>query len=154
MVADSIEREVRVEAPIETVWAVVTEPAHISSWLGESAEIDLRPGGDLAISFGESSTAVGRVEKVERPNLFAFRWVTPEKGLDPERREGWFTQVEFRLTAAGDATMVRMTESGFASLAGTEEQAAWLHDRHVGGWGTFMDQLAAHAASAEASARG
>ncbi len=152
MVADSIEREVRIEAPIETVWAIVTEPAHIGTWLGDSAEVDLRPGGELAIKFGDFGTAVGTVEKVERPSLFAFRWVTPEPDLDPDRREGWFTQVEFRLTAAGDATMVRMTERGFASLAGTEEQAANLAERHTGGWGTFMDQLAAHAAGAEASA--
>lgn len=152
MVADSIEREVRVEAPIETVWAIVTEPEHIGIWLADSAEIDLRPGGELAIKFGETATAVGTVETVEAPNLFAFRWVTPEEGLDPNRREGWFTRVEFRLTAAGDATMLRLTESGFASLAGTEDQAAWLADRHTGGWGTFMDQLAAHATGVEASA--
>jgi uncharacterized protein YndB with AHSA1/START domain len=152
VVADSIEREVRVEAPIETVWAIVTEPEHIGAWLGDSAEVDLRPGGELTIKFGDFGSAVGTVEKVERPSLFAFRWITPEPDLDPDRREGWFTQVEFRLTAAGDATMVRMTESGFASLAGTEEQATWLADRHTGGWGTFMDQLAAHAVGAEASA--
>ncbi|MFT3865639.1 MAG: SRPBCC domain-containing protein [Solirubrobacterales bacterium] len=152
MVADSIEREVEIEAPIETVWAIVTEPEHIGTWLGDSAEVELRPGGELAIKFGDFGTAVGTVEEVQRPTLFAFRWVTPEPDLDPNRREGWFTRVEFHLRAAGDATMVRMVESGFASIAGTDGEGAALAERHTGGWGTFMGRLADYAMSVDVSA--
>lgn len=151
MVQDSIEREVQVDAPIETVWAIVTEPEHIGSWLGDSAEVDLRPGGEMAIKFGDFGTAVGTVEQVERPSLFAFRWVTPEPDLDPNRRDGWFTRVEFRLRAEGDGTMVHMVESGFAGIAGTEEEGATLAERHTGGWGTFLGQLADHASSVAAA---
>ncbi|MBS1864253.1 MAG: SRPBCC domain-containing protein [Actinobacteria bacterium] len=48
---DSIEREVRIEAPVETVWSIVTEPEQIARWFASSAEVDLRPGGDLLFKF-------------------------------------------------------------------------------------------------------
>jgi uncharacterized protein YndB with AHSA1/START domain len=152
MVQDSIEKEIRIEAPIEVVWSIVTEPEHIGSWLGDSAEVDLRPGGEMSIKFGDFGAADCTVEKVERPNLFAFRWVTPEPDRDPALQEGYETLVEFRLRDDGDGTVLRLVESGFASLAGTEAENAELAERHTGGWGTFLDQLAAYVARAEVSA--
>ena len=152
MVQDSIEKEVRIEAPIEVVWSIVTEPEHIGSWLGESAAVDLRPGGDMVLKFGGVGSANCTVERVERPNLFAFRWVTPEPDRDPALQEGYDTLVEFRLRADGDATMLRMVESGFADLPGSDEENAALAERHTGGWGSFLDRLVAYVATAEVSA--
>ena len=48
-VPDRIDHEVLVEAPPERVWAIVTEPAHVGAWFGDSAEIDLRPGGEMTL---------------------------------------------------------------------------------------------------------
>ncbi|HEY2054245.1 MAG TPA: SRPBCC domain-containing protein [Solirubrobacterales bacterium] len=149
MVQDSIEKEVRIDAPIDIVWSIVTAPEHIGSWLGNSAEVDLRPGGDMVLKFGEVGTANCTVERVERPNLFAFRWVTPEPDRDPGLQEGYATLVEFQLRAEGDGTMLRMVESGFASLAGSEEENAELAERHAGGWGSFLDSLVTYVATVE-----
>ena len=44
MVADRIEREITIAAPIERVWSILTEAEHIHGWFAD-AEIDLRPGG-------------------------------------------------------------------------------------------------------------
>lgn len=152
MVEDSIEREVLIDAPLETVWAIVTEPEHIGSWLGSSAEVDLRPGGELLIKFGDFGEANGTVERVERPTHFAFRWVTPE----PDRPAGLgmehATLVEFQLRPEGDGTMLRLVESGFAGLAGSAEENAALRESHRGGWGTFVEQLVDYTASAKVSA--
>ena len=41
MSADRIEREIEIEAPVDVVWAVVTEPHHIASWFTDSATLDL-----------------------------------------------------------------------------------------------------------------
>lgn len=152
MVNDSIEKEVRIDAPIEVVWSIVTEPEHIGSWLGSSAEVDLRPGGDMVLKFGDFGAANCTVERVERPKLFAFRWVTPEPDRDPSLQDGYATLVELQLSADGEATMLRMVESGFASLPGSDEENAALAQRHTGGWGTFLDQLIAYVATAEVSA--
>jgi uncharacterized protein YndB with AHSA1/START domain len=32
MVPESIEREVLIEAPVELVWSIVTEPEHVGRW--------------------------------------------------------------------------------------------------------------------------
>ena len=48
MIPEQIEREVVIAAPIERVWAVVTQPEHVGTWFGDAgAEIDLRPGGAI-----------------------------------------------------------------------------------------------------------
>jgi uncharacterized protein YndB with AHSA1/START domain len=152
VVQDSIEKEVRIDAPIEVVWSIVTEPEHIGSWLSESAEVDLRPGGEMVLKFGGVGSANCTIERVERPNLFAFRWVTPEPDRDPALQDGYATLVEFQLRADGNATMLRMVESGFAGLPGSDEENAALAQRHTGGWGSFLDQLVAYVATAEVSA--
>jgi uncharacterized protein YndB with AHSA1/START domain len=152
VIADSIEREVLIDAPLETVWSIVTEPAHIGTWLGDSAEVDLRPGGELVVRFGDFGDANGTVEKVERPNVFAFRWVTPEPDRPADLGMEHATLVEFQLRAEAGGTMLRMIESGFAAIPASEEENDALRERHTGGWGTFIDQLAAHAVSEKAAA--
>jgi uncharacterized protein YndB with AHSA1/START domain len=97
VVPNSIEREVLIDAPVEVVWSIVTEPEHIGRWLSDSAEVDLRPGGELALKWDALGTASGAVERVKPPHLFSFRWVTPEPDRDPSARDGYFTLVEFVL---------------------------------------------------------
>jgi uncharacterized protein YndB with AHSA1/START domain len=152
MISDSIEREVLIDAPIETVWPIVTEPDQISRWFASHAEVDLRPGGDLVFKFESGILGKGTVEKVEPPSVFSFRWISPEPGRDMDAAQGHYTTVVFSLTTQGDGTLLRVTESGFAALEGTEAENAALAERHVGGWEMFMGRLAELAASADVSA--
>ncbi|OJU85015.1 MAG: hypothetical protein BGO11_04540 [Solirubrobacterales bacterium 70-9] len=152
MSSDSIEREVTIDAPVETVWAIVTEPQNITRWFANEAEVDLRPGGELVFRFDSGIDGKGVVEKVEPPHLFAFRWISPEPGRDMVAAQGHYTTVEFSLSAAGEGTVLRVVESGFAALEGTAEENAALAQRHEGGWGMFMEKLAELAASADVSA--
>jgi uncharacterized protein YndB with AHSA1/START domain len=152
VVPNSIEREIQIDAPLERVWSMVTEPEHIGRWLSDSAEIDLRPGGELMLRWDKLGTAPGTVERVEPPHVFAFRWVTPEPDRDASAQEGCFTLVEFVLRAEGDGTLLRVVESGFASVDGTERQNAELAARHEGGWGSFLDRLAGYASTVDVSA--
>ena len=155
MVPESIEREILIDAPVETVWAIVTEPEHIARWLSNAAEIDLRPGGEMVLQFDRLPLpAVGNVERVEPPHRFAFRWVTPEpdrdpSALDPSDRDKYSTLVEFLLRAEDERTVLRVVESGFASVAGTEEQKAELAHRHEAGCGGFLGQLPQYAANVQ-----
>jgi uncharacterized protein YndB with AHSA1/START domain len=151
VVPNSIEREVLIEAPVEVVWSIVTEPEHIAGWLSDSAEVDLRPGGEMLLKW-DFGTAIGTVERVERPRLFSFRWVSPEPDRDPSAREGYFTLVEFVLRAEGDGTLLRVVESGFASVEGSEQENRELAARHKGGWGGFLDQLSEYASNVDVSA--
>ena len=81
MVPERLEREILIDAPPEVVWSVITEPRHVSGWFGDSAEIDLQPGGEMTLRWEANDyTAVGRVERVEPHSLFSFRWFRDSRG--------------------------------------------------------------------------
>jgi uncharacterized protein YndB with AHSA1/START domain len=77
MIPERIEREILIDAPIDVVWSVVTEPEHVGGWFSDSAEIDLRPGGDAIFIWDEHGSAHGRVERVEPPHFVSYRWMRP-----------------------------------------------------------------------------
>jgi hypothetical protein len=56
-VSDRIERDVVIEAPIETTWRIVTEPKYVSQWFCDKAEIDPRPGGKGFLHWDEHGTS-------------------------------------------------------------------------------------------------
>ena len=126
MPADRIERETFIEAPMERVWEVVTEAEHVGRWFGDSgAEIDLRPGGAMTLTWREHGTANAVVEAVEAPSRFAFRWALE---ASEEVRPGRSTFVEFTLAPERDGTRLRVVESGFESLETSDAVADALLD--------------------------
>jgi len=138
MVPERIEREVLIEAPLEVVWAVVTESDHVAGWFGDSAEIDLRPGGEAVLTWEKHGSALARVEKVEPPHTFSFRWARP---MGAEPNESNSTLVEFNLSAEGEHTRLRVVESGFPSLEGSEEEKAAYADGNRKGWKAELGDL-------------
>jgi uncharacterized protein YndB with AHSA1/START domain len=138
MVPDRIEREILIDAPPERVWAVVTEPEHVGRWFGDSAEIDLRPGGEATLTWDEHGSVRARIEKVERPHLFSFRWARP---VGAEPREGNSTLVEFYLTAEGEGTRLHVVESGFQELDRSEEEKAKYAEENTQGWKLELEDL-------------
>ena len=141
MVTDSIEREVAIAAPVERVWALLTQAEHLAAWFGDAgAEIDLRPGGAMTISWDKHGTALARVERVDPPRAFAFRWGT-DAGVPPD--PGTSTLVEFTLTPADDGgTRVHVRESGFAGLHGGDADRARRAAENTEGWEIELGHLA------------
>jgi uncharacterized protein YndB with AHSA1/START domain len=45
MTAGRIEREILIEAPVDVVWGIVTDPDQIGRWWGDAPELDADPGG-------------------------------------------------------------------------------------------------------------
>src|SRR5687767_5181280 len=123
MTQDSIERETMIEAPVERVWSVITEAEHLGRWFGDAgAEIDLRPGGELTMRWESGDSARARVEMVEPPRRFAYRWFHYSHADDGgEHTPANSTLVEFTLTPEGRATRLRVVESGFAGLGASDE---------------------------------
>ena len=141
MVPQRIEREILIDAPVEVVWAVVTEPEHISGWFSDAVELDLRPGGEAILRWNDGGTIHARVEQVEPPRLFSFRWlVRADAGLGADNA----TLVEFRLASEGDRTRLTVVESGFADLALPEEAKQQRFDGHDRGWDHELAQLVEH----------
>lgn len=146
MVADQIERDVLIQAPVERVWELLTEAEHVGTWFGDAgAEIDLRPGGAMRFSWTEHGTSRGRVETVDPPRRFAYRWAPFGPRDEAEPAPGNSTLVEFTLVSEGAATRLRVVETGFASLDMTDEQRAENRDGNVRGWQMELDDLIAYA---------
>lgn len=147
MIPDSIERELTIEAPIDVVWAVLTEPRHITNWFSDEAVIDLRPGGDGALEWHQggiaknqegSFSAVLRVVDVQAPHLLSYRWVYPA-GEEPT--EGNSVLVEFLLSEAGQGTRLRMVERGIDAMDWTDEAKLDFITDHNGGWDIHLGAL-------------
>ena len=90
---DEVERETVVAGTPEEAWRAVIE----SGWLGEAAQLDPTPGGD--ISAGERT---GFVEDVDAPRRLSFWWAA--EGEDA-------TRVEVELEEAEGGTRVRVIET-------------------------------------------
>jgi uncharacterized protein YndB with AHSA1/START domain len=146
MVADQIERETVINAPVERVWELITTAEHLGRWFGEAgAEIDLRPGGELVLRWSEEEASRGRVVAVEPRARFAFRWAPFADPGGDEPVEGNSTLVEFTLRAEQGSTLLRVVESGFASLATSDVQRAKDRDGNTEGWGLKTDALRTYA---------
>jgi uncharacterized protein YndB with AHSA1/START domain len=142
MVPNQVEREIVIAAPIERVWAILTEPMHFRAWFAfDGAEIDLRPGGMMVMNWKEHGRFLGTVERVEPPHLFSFRG---SRLPDDEPREGNATLVEFTLTPSGDGTLLRVVESGFRDLQISEDEQASAVAGNVQGWIGALSELTAY----------
>lgn len=143
-VPDRIEREVVIDATVERVWSVVTEAEHVGRWFGDAgAEIDLRPGGRFTCTWAEHGTVRGVVERVEPPRFFSYRWARP-MGVDVQ--PGNSTLVEFSLTPDGKRTRLRVVESGFRELDGSEEERAKHAADNTKGWASELSELVGYLA--------
>ncbi|MFE0024879.1 SRPBCC family protein [Amycolatopsis sp. NPDC059021] len=139
MVKDRIEQEIVIDAPVERVWAVLTEPEHVGQWFGhgEPPPIDLRPGGVMRLDHGEHGQFPTVFVEVEAPRYLSYRWASGFPGeLATESNS---TLVEFTLSPEGDGTRLNVVESGFAQrpqAAGPARDDSY--ESHEGGWSEVL----------------
>jgi uncharacterized protein YndB with AHSA1/START domain len=135
---DRIERTVQIAHPPATVWAALTTAEGLSSWFGNEATIDLRPGGSARMSWENGFTVDMRVERVEEPTVFGFTWQVYGLPKDDPRR----TYVEFTLEPAGSGTRLTVVESGFAQLP--PDAYAPAYDGNTKGWASELGELVSY----------
>ena len=151
MVPSQIEREILIEAPVDVVWRVVTEPEQIEQWFSDEAELDVRVGGEGRLTFNARNSFRVQVEAVEPPHRFAFRWVHPEGAwADPENS----LLVEFTLQPEAGNTRLRVVESGFDTIDWSDERKAKFAEDHSSGWQFYLGRLQDFAPQAKSAAQG
>jgi uncharacterized protein YndB with AHSA1/START domain len=144
MVPDRIEREILIAAPVQRVWELLTTAEHLRAWFADrEARIDLRPGGAMVLGWAEHGTFHARVERVEPPRAFAFRWAAESPGEAP--RDGNSTLVEFTLAADGEGTRLRVVESGFRGLDVPPDAQEGYARQNTEGWAGVERSLRAYA---------
>jgi uncharacterized protein YndB with AHSA1/START domain len=131
-VPDELRREIVIRAERERVWAAVTDPALLVRWFPTvSAEIDLRPGGEMRFVWdGNVDEAV--IEVVEPPSRFVFRW-RPSGGARP------YTTVTITLDEVGGGTRLVLTESGFSALPDQIHEQSF--EGNLKGWTEELEEL-------------
>mgnify|MGYP001818516628 CR=1 FL=1 len=140
---DIIERTVKVASPIGAVWDALTVAEKLSQWFGDSASVDLRPGG--AISFGWSDyddIVAGVIDDVDEPTSFSYRW---EAGAD-ENGTTWTTKVTFTLEESAGMTTVTVRETGLSLLP--DELYDRTLEENSSGWKAELADLVALLANA------
>lgn len=127
-----VRRETQIAAPPATVFAFLTDPEKIVSWMGAEVTTETHPGGLYLLK------GVGTGSRIARG---AFREVVPVHRL--AYTFGWegsqevppgSTLVEIDLIERDGGTLLRMTQSGLPN----EAQCAG----HNTGWAHYLGRLA------------
>jgi uncharacterized protein YndB with AHSA1/START domain len=151
--ADSVEREILIEASPEVVWGVITEPEQISRWFSDEAEVEVRAGADGALTWrpggrGGAKEFVRvvpiRVVEAEPFRRFSFRWNHPD-GAAPDESNS--ALVEFSLIEEADGTRLRVVESGIDTVTHDEQGKARYLEDHEHGWEKHLGEMLDYVAS-------
>jgi uncharacterized protein YndB with AHSA1/START domain len=139
VVQDRIEREVVIAAPPERVWEIITQAEHVGKWFGDSAEVDLRPGGTIVLRWEKYGTRYATIEKIDKPRYFSYRWAPGVADKKPSDDDS--TLVEFTLTPHEGQTRLRVVETGFSRLSRSEGERAEQFENNTEGWAIQLRDL-------------
>jgi uncharacterized protein YndB with AHSA1/START domain len=151
--ADSIEREILIEAPAEVVWRVITEPEQISRWFSDEAEVEARAGADGALTWRPGGRGGTQEADVIAPiwvvdavpyRRFSFRWSHPH-GATPDEHNS--ALVEFSLSEEAQGTRLRVLESGIGAVTHDDEGKSRYLESHEQGWEKHLGELLDYVAS-------
>ncbi len=144
MIPSAVEKEILIEAPVEVVWNLLTEPEQIRQWFADEAEIELRVGSKGRLAFKGHDSYQLQVEAVEPPRRFAFRWVRQPSLVV---RDDNSLLVEFILQPEKGSTRLKVVESGFDAIDWSDEERARYAEDHSNGWQRILGRLRDHAVS-------
>lgn len=139
-----VRRTVRIAAPVEIVWAALTEASQIGQWFGQSADFPdgVHEGAEGTFGWTEHGDFPVRIDQHEPRTAFAFTWGTPGEPI----RDDNSTTATFAVAQEGDETVVTVVESGFDTLGEAAGRRAAMEE-NAQGWTEELDDLVAHVAA-------
>ncbi len=120
----TIERTLRIAAPPEVVFRLLTDSALIPQWMGSGAEADPRPGGIYRCDMGRGIFIRGEFVELEWPRRLVFTWGW--EGSDRLVPPG-STRVEFTLRRDRDDTLLTLRHSGLPAGHDAFHEIGWAH---------------------------
>jgi uncharacterized protein YndB with AHSA1/START domain len=151
--ADSVEREILIEASPEVVWGVITEPEQISHWFSDEAALEANAASEGVLTWRrggrggskESDLIVPiRVVDAEPFHRFSFRWNHPADATPDQSNSAL---VEFSLVEEAAGTRLRVLESGIGAVTHGEQDKDRYRENHAQGWERHLGELLGHVAS-------
>jgi uncharacterized protein YndB with AHSA1/START domain len=146
--ADRIEKQIELKAPVARVWRALTDYREFGEWFRVKIEGPFVPGevsrGHITHPGYEHLKWEAVVKAMEPERLFSFTWhpyaIDPKMDYSAEPQ----TLVEFRLEATAQGTRLTVTESGFEKIpAGRRAEAFRMNE---GGWAQQMKNIERHVA--------
>jgi uncharacterized protein YndB with AHSA1/START domain len=127
-----VRREIQIAAPRANVFAFLTDPQKIVSWMGAEATIEAQPGGlYLVKGVGDrANVARGQFREVVPVHRLAYSFGWEGRGEVPPGS----SLIEIDLLERDGGTLLRMTHSGLPNA----KQCA----SHNTGWRHYLDRLA------------
>ena len=128
----SVEMEIAIAAPPETVWRLLVDAEQTILWMGRQARFELRPGGSYRVEVIPGQFAVGEFVEIDPPQrlVHTWGWETDEDNAVPPGS----TTVEYELQPRAFGTLLRLRHQALPNV-----DAAGTHSR---GWGHYLDRLA------------
>jgi uncharacterized protein YndB with AHSA1/START domain len=124
-----IERVITIDAPPETVFRLLTDPAQYVRWKGRLAELEPRPGGKFRVEFASTKDiAAGKYVEIVRDRRVVFTWGWEGNEMVPPGS----STVEIDLQPMGSGTRLRLVHRGLPQLAVAS---------HTEGWDYFLPRL-------------
>ncbi len=129
-----VEREVAIDASPETVWEFLVDPAKATQWMGMTAALDPRPGGEYHIEVIPGHVARGEFVEIDRPRRLVHTWGW-EPGADgePNAVPPGSSTIEIELIPDGDGTTLRFTHRDLPSAEAAQS--------HAHGWDHYFERL-------------
>jgi uncharacterized protein YndB with AHSA1/START domain len=124
-----VEREIELACAPDEAWRWWTQPERLVRWMGSTAEIDLRPGGAIRVTYGNGAVMSGAIVRVEAPLALDLTWGW-EDPAELVRPGGSRVEVRFEATGAGTRVRVRHLDLPDGERSG-----------HAEGWDYFLARL-------------
>jgi uncharacterized protein YndB with AHSA1/START domain len=122
--ANSIKREIMIEADNGTVFTFLTTPERLVRWIGVSATLDPKPGGLLLINVQDGLTARGTFMEVVPVSHLAYTW-----GWDGNKESvpPGSSIVEINLSTEDGHTLLCFTHRGLPPEAVPNYADSWSY---------------------------
>ncbi|MFI1095598.1 SRPBCC domain-containing protein [Streptomyces sp. NPDC020917] len=142
---DRIVQDITINAGLERVWDLVTEPGW---WVPTDHEVpvDRTPGHQAVRESAKYGRFPVEVVKLDPRTYAAFRWASQFPG--EELAPGRTTLVEFSVEELAEGVRVTVTESGFASLDAPEDVRKQGFSANTEGWQMELGALRTRAEKA------
>ena len=141
----TVSRTITIAAPVEKVWAAVTEAQHIARWFPEHATLaPLAVGATGVFGWSDHGDFPVRVEELDPPHMIAYRWGN-SNATASTLESGESTVFRFTLETVDAGTQLTVVESGFDAL---RDPTASM-DSNRDGWNFELDELVAYLEGSE-----
>ena len=126
-----IHREISIAARPETVWDFFVDPRKAERWMGISALLDPRPGGEYRVEVISGNVALGEFVEVDPPHRLVWTWGWTDQSQSPVPPGS--STIEVELVPEGDGTLLRFTHSGLPDAEAVQ--------KHAHGWDHYLERL-------------